>query len=548
MEISQFNKSLMPDLSKKLDRRRKFAMIFISAFLVLLSILSLVFLRSLLNAPSLYKGVCIQGQDVGGFTREELTSYLEEYYANVFDDITLTFFSPQFERHVTISELGIGLDIGAMAQKAYELGRSGNLLQRLSQIAKLVRNPVSIGLVFDFDSTAFNSFLDKTYESVFQEIIPTNIVILEDSVILCTGIFGQEADRERLKADIVRAVESLDSAQISIPIIQKAPPIIDMETTLATLNQDPVNAEFVKTSRTTYEIKPHQMGRRIEREKLMEVLTYVENRESKEYEEILLPVEFIAPALTEGALREMLFRDTLASYTTQFNTETTNNKNRAINIGLAAKSIDGTLLLPGEEFSFNKIVGPRTPDKGYQIAHIFIEGEIRDGTGGGICQVSTTLYNAVLKANLPVSERHNHMFTVGYVPLGLDAAVSYGYADLVFKNTNAYPLRISAVVSENNTVSFKISSTNDYPNLIVKTATKTISTTPVTVQYVDDATLPQGTLVVTENGMDGYVVDTYIKVFNGDTLIREEKLHRSVYQMLPRKIKRGTASVFEMIE
>ena len=82
-------------------------------------------------------------------------------------------------------------------------------------------------------------------------------------------------------------------------------------------------------------------------------------------------------------------------------------------------------------------MGPRTPQKGYKIAHVYVQGQIRDGTGGGVCQVSTTLYNAVLRANLQVNERHNHMFTVGYVPLGTDAAVSYGYADLKFTNTSA---------------------------------------------------------------------------------------------------------------
>ena len=140
------------------------------------------------------------------------------------------------------------------------------------------------------------------------------------------------------------------------------------------------------------------------------------------------------------------------------------------------------------------------------------------------------------------------MFTVGYVPLGHDAAVSYGYADLVFKNTTAHPLRINAAVSSDNNLSFKICSTNDYPDQKVKIATKTITTTPIAVQYVDDNTLPQGTYIVAENGMEGYVVDTYIRVYNGDVLIKEEKLHRSVYQMYPRKIKRGTAPVFEIIE
>ena len=99
-----------------------------------------------------------------------------------------------------------------------------------------------------------------------------------------------------------------------------------------------------------------------------------------------------------------------------------------------------------------------------------------------------------------------------------------------------------------NSIGFRIVSTNDYPDLKVKLATKTISTTPRTTIYLDDPNLPSGTVIVSEKGMDGYVVDTYMKIYNGQTLLREEKLHRSVYQMLPQKIIRGTGPVSEAIE
>lgn len=549
MEFSRPDNSLQYHLTaKSFFSKRKLVITFLSAFLILFSILSLLLLRSILNTPTVYHGVIVGGKDGGGYTQKELSSYLEEQYTQVFEDVTLTLFSDRFERNITVSELGIKVDIGAMTQKAYGIAREGSIIERLSKIGRMRIKPISIDLVLDFDTEAFNSLLDKTCQAVYQEIVPSNIVILEDQVILCTGISGQEADRERLKVNIIKAVQASEPTPISVPILEKLPSAIDVETTLTTLNQDPVNAQFVKTSRTTYEIKTHQMGRRIDRDKLMEIVSYVESRENKEYEEIPLPVEFIYPALTEESLKAQLFRDTLASYSTHFRTDSENNLNRSINIGLAAKSIDGTLLLPDEEFSFNKIVGSRTPGKGYKIAHIFADGQIIDGTGGGVCQVSTTLYNAVLRANLAVSERHNHMFTVGYVPLGMDAAVSYGYADLVFKNTTDYPLLINAFVSSDENLIFKIRSTNDYPDLKVKLATKIIRTIPVTVQYIDDPSLPQGTAMVTENGVDGFVVDTYMKVMNGDVLIREEKLHRSVYQMRPKKIIRGTSPVFEMIE
>lgn len=547
MESEQLAKTLSPNCNEKIQPREKLPMLFLSGFLVLIFIIFIIF-SLLLNSSTIYHGVLIRSEDVGGYTKENLSIYLQNLYTEDFDNTFITFSGPQFERTVRVSEMGIKIDIGAMTEKAYSLGREGNFMARLAKIAKLRRNPMSVELILNCESENFNDLLDDIRENTFREIIPSNIVVMDDQVILCTGLPGQDIDEEQLKYEIINAVKQLASSTIALRVLEKSPPPLDVETTLVTLNKPPVNAEFVRTSRTTYEIKPHQMGLALDRSKLMEIVSYVENRENKEYEEIILPVEFIAPDITEGILKSRLFRDTLASYTTYFNTNSENNYNRGINIGISAESINGTLLLPGEEFSFNKVVGPRTTQKGYRTAHIFVAGRIQDGTGGGVCQVSTTLYNAVLRANLEVKERHNHMFTVGYVPLGHDAAVSYGYADLVFTNTTAYPLQIWAEVSPGNALTFKIKSTNDYSGLTVKLATKTISTTPIKTVYIDDSTLPQGTETVAEKGMEGYVVDTYIRVYNADTLIREEKLHRSVYQMYPRKIIRGNSPVAEIIE
>ncbi|HHY63620.1 MAG TPA: hypothetical protein GX501_01095 [Clostridiaceae bacterium] len=528
--------------------RKKIFLICISAFLIILAVAAIACLSAVLNSNTIYKGVQVLGTDVQGLTREELLALLENDLSAVLSNFRIDLHIPGYSRTVYASDLDLRINISAMADNAYSMGRKGSYLDRLIEILKLRNNPVSTDMKVDFGSDKFDELLDDVCRDVFREVIPSNIVVTDDQAILCTGIPGQQADREQLRKEIIKRIQTLDFSSVEIPILKMPPPPIDIETTLATLNRDPVDAEFVKLSRTEYEIIPHQAGLRLDRSKLMDVVSYVESRDNDDYEEIVLPVEFIAPAITEDKLRSQLFRDTLSSYTTYFKTTGENNYNRSINIGLAAKSIDGTILMPGEVFSFNDVVGPRTAAKGYRTAHIFVAGRITDGTGGGVCQVSTTLYNAVLRADLEVLERHNHMFTVGYVPLGHDAAVSYGYADLVFKNTTGHPLRISAVVSPNNSLNIKIISTNDYPGRKVELATRTISTIPIEVQYVDDSTMPQGTAIVEENGMEGYVVDTYIRVYNGDILIREEKLHRSVYQMYPRKIRRGTAPTAEITE
>ena len=133
-------------------------------------------------------------------------------------------------------------------------------------------------------------------------------------------------------------------------------------------------------------------------------------------------------------------------YKTSFNA---NERNRTINLKLAAAAINGQVIQPGKTFSFNKTVGPRTKERGYLDATIFVDGKKEQGLGGGICQVSSTLYNAVLNSKLKVVERHTHSLPVTYVPTGKDATVSYGYLDFRFQNNQKYPVKIQASVHKN---------------------------------------------------------------------------------------------------
>lgn len=130
----------------------------------------------------------------------------------------------------------------------------------------------------------------------------------------------------------------------------------------------------------------------------------------------------------------------------KYTTRLTADKNRNHNIALACKAINGRVVYPGKIFSFNETVGPRTKKKGYKPATIFVNGRKTTGTGGGVCQVSSTLYNAVLRAKLTVVERRRHSLPVKYVPAGKDAAVSYGKADFKFKNNRQNPIKIYAKV------------------------------------------------------------------------------------------------------
>ncbi|MCU0316667.1 MAG: VanW family protein [Fimbriimonadaceae bacterium] len=187
-------------------------------------------------------------------------------------------------------------------------------------------------------------------------------------------------------------------------------------------------------------------------------------------------------------------RTVMASSTTRF---PTGNRPRSSNIALAARIINGTILLPGETFSFNGFVGRRTTARGFKTAGVFVNGRPDMDVGGGICQVSTTLYNAALKARLEVTARQPHSRPVPYVPLGQDAAVSFPQPDLRFTNNRQEPIAIMAGVS-GGTITFSILGF-ERPEGEVKFVHSFLGSTVLPEKVIDDPSLPYGKTVVEDS-------------------------------------------------
>ena len=167
--------------------------------------------------------------------------------------------------------------------------------------------------------------------------------------------------------------------------------------------------------------------------------------ETSTYGDILsIPMTMVAPEVTGGYARDTYFRDVLCEY----QTEHTNNEKRNTNLDLACKAINGLVLSPGEEFDFNTVVGKRTSEKGYQYAPAYSSGKTVATLGGGICQVSSTIYYCTLIADLEIVNRLPHSYVSTYMPLGMDATVSWGGPDFTFKNNTNYPIRIETWVAD----------------------------------------------------------------------------------------------------
>jgi vancomycin resistance protein YoaR len=215
------------------------------------------------------------------------------------------------------------------------------------------------------------------------------------------------------------------------------------------------------------------------------------------------------------------------------------NRPRSANIKLASDAVDGIVLAPGGTFSFNSSVGPRTSKAGYQLAGVFTNGRHDTGIGGGICQVSTTIYNAALFANLGIKKRLNHSLPVPYVPVGRDAVVSWGGPDLVLENTSAWPVAIASEYKPGRLTVRVLG--QEQPGLSVKVEQGEKRSWSHDQKRVPDAKLPEGKTRVVEPGANGYSVSTYRLVYQDGQLLRREPLGRSNYAGGPKIIAYGTA-------
>ncbi|HET6497921.1 MAG TPA: VanW family protein, partial [Coriobacteriia bacterium] len=247
-----------------------------------------------------------------------------------------------------------------------------------------------------------------------------------------------------------------------------------------------------------------------------------------------LRTQRIEPALTTERAERMGVKERIATFTTRFSAS---NRPRVSNIHTLSDAIDGTLVAPGETFSLNGTVGPRTAAKGYQEAPAIIDGRLVPTLGGGICQVATTLFNTVFESGLPVIERRNHSFYISAYPKGRDAAVSWGGIDFRFKNdTENWVLVATAYTDSSVTVSLY---GTDPGYTVTSTTGPFTDIRPFTVLEVPDATLSAGTRVVEDEGVNGRRVTVTRTVMRGAEVVREDRF-TSTYVPKRQVVRVGT--------
>lgn len=285
-------------------------------------------------------------------------------------------------------------------------------------------------------------------------------------------------------------------------------------------------------------VTPEVIGKKIDAEELHTKLVDSIDPDPNKVETVSLELQDYSPKITSEALNKI--DGIIGSFSGSYNNDGTG---RVSNMRLATSYINGTLLMPGDEFSYNKTILDTTPENGYAKANTYVGSEVVPDYGGGVCQISTFLYRAVMRCNLRSTIRYNHSMMVGYSEASLDATVFEGDIDYRFINTYDSPVYIEGYMG-GSSITFNVyGSTAEKGNKTYELVNSIIEKYDYTTEYVDDASLEEGTNRTKLNGAAGYKSQGYLVTYENGVEVNRELISTDVYQPMNAIVQRGTKKV-----
>ena len=387
---------------------------------------------------NIVSGVHIKDVDVSNMSKSDAKYKIENYITNNLpEEITLK--HGDYQTTISLSQIGVSFDVKNAVNDAYNVGRQGNLFQNNFYVLSTMFGKVNIEPTLNLDTEQLTQNLNEISTQLPDKVVESSYYIEDNNLIITNGKEGNVVDVDATIQSIKSAISNFSTINDPIEIVVKSqsPQAINIEQIHSEIYKEPKDAYYTQDPFAVY---PSENGLDFNIS-IDEAKNVLGDQTAEEY---TIPLKTLYPNVTTNMIGTEAFPDLLSSYSTKY---ATSNRDRTTNLQLAANKINGTVLMPGETFSYNKVVGERTIAAGYKEAPIYVSGEVVDGLGGGICQITSTLYNAVVYANLEVTQRSNHQFVPSYVTASRDATVVYGSIDFQFKNNRNYPIKITCSVS-----------------------------------------------------------------------------------------------------
>lgn len=530
-EIVEENKiPIEPTTPKK--KRIILIIIPIILIIVISLFLSSIFAIINLNNKKIISGVHISGIDVSNLSKEEASKKITENIDSKLSNPIILFYG-EYEIQIVPEQFDVKFDLEPAIEVAYSKGRSNNIFRDNFEILNLFISKYEINPSFSYSEDMLDSLINEMQSNIPGKLIQPNYYIEGNNLIITSGQNGIKISSNELKNSIINYISNLTISEnrIEIPVTDEIAEEINIDKIYSEVYKEATDAYYTTNPFVVY---PHADG--IDFAISIDEAKSLLNEQKESY---TIPLKVLSPNVTTNQIGTEAFPDLIASFSTTYSTS---NTNRSTNIRLATNKINGIVIMPGETFSYNNTVGKRTAEAGFKSAPVYSGGQVTTGIGGGICQVSSTLYNAVLLANLEIVERQNHGFNPGYVKAGTDATVSWGGPDFKFKNSRNYPIKV-VCTAERGTILFKLfglKEETEYEVVIESTITSYIS--PKTIEQ-KDPTLPIGQTKVLEKGSSGCRTVTYrILKLNGE-VVSKTLLSKDTYNPHNKVVAVGTKEI-----
>ena len=519
-ELPPFVETLLDFVSKN----RKMVLVGACA-LLLVVLIGIIAFVALSTASDPYGGlilnnVTIAGVNVGGMTRSEAENAVRQVTDGTFTEKDMVVELQDTTLRLSPADTGAELDVKAAVKAAYNYGRTGTPSEQQTAYEKSQTSNHTIGLLpylnldtdyimgvlEDYASQYGSVFTESSYELVgdmpaldaeeFDETAPCQ------TLVLTVGTPGLTLDIKNIYDQVLDAY-SLNRFSVKVDDVDPSatPEPLDLDAIYEEICIEPVEASV---DLQTFESIPGIYGYSFDLEKAKKLVN------NAEYGDIIeISMEYVAPEELES---DGLFQDVLGSCETPHS----NSANRTNNLRLACEALNGLILMPGEEFSYNGTLGERTTEKGYLPAPAYSGDELVNSVGGGVCQGSSTLYYCALLADLEIVERVNHGFPSSYIDYGMDATVSWWGPDFKFKNNTNYPIKIEAETTDTH-MKMKILGTEerDYYVKMEYEITGIKNPDVEYVEYPSSSGYPDGKVL--DGGATGYYVKTYKCKYSRET-------------------------------
>jgi len=537
IENQKWGNSMTTKSSVKPKSRKKKVVLTIVIILLSLAVLSTGAMAavgfSVSNGDTIFPNVVVAGVPVGGLTINEAAALLEQPMQEAQTERMVTISFPGGNAlKVTAEEAGLSFTGHEAAMIAYHYGRGDNLFSNAwsflrGQFVSAKPDPFTM-------ETANPDLLRAAIGATADEIdllSRSSYEVVGDELIITTGRQAVTFDEDQLVDIITDAFQNGTDAPINYEDAATTDPTpVNIQAIYTDLFAEPKNATFDIEAETA---TAHVLGISFDPALAETLLAGAEPGA-----EVRIPLTLTEPEITTEYLNAVVFQDVLASSTTNL----TGDENRNTNIQLAASKIDGMILNPGDQFDFNTVVGQRTAERGFRPGGAFSGNRLITAIGGGICQVSSTIYHALLHTELQVDVRRNHTLVVSYLPMGMDAAVAWGGPDFSFTNNFDFPIRIVSY-RYGSTMNVRIEGTDRSPYGRIEPEMVYIGSVAFTTTYTNDPSLPAGTTVVTSPGRPGHVVEIFQRFYDHEgNLVRRELVSRDNFHAVPQEVSRGTGA------